>query len=57
MVDLFNKHKKADRVLYHINIDYLSFVRWFAWEQLVLAEAKTTDYQLISYNSCYNVTY
>lgn len=34
MTDLFKKNKRADRVLFDLPIDYLSFARWYALKQI-----------------------
>jgi hypothetical protein len=41
MKDYYASTKKLDRILYNVPIDYLSFVRLFAWESLVAKVAKT----------------
>jgi len=40
MVDIYKSNKKSDKILYNIPIDFLSFVRYFAWDQLVAGVAK-----------------
>lgn len=54
MKDYYASTKKLDRILYNVPIDYLSFVRLFAWEGLVAKVAKTQDpthSEMISYHA------
>lgn len=53
MIDMYKKHKKADRVLFDLPIDYLSFVRFFALEQIVSQVSLTQDPDMVSYANAY----
>lgn len=55
MVEMYKGAKRTDRVLYNIPIDFLSFVRYFAWDQLVAGVAKSYDGDLLSYNMTYDI--
>jgi len=53
MVISFREHGEVDRVSYDLPIDYIHFVRYFAYDGLVQVLSKQNRGEQISYHTLY----
>lgn len=48
---IYKANKKVDRVQFNLPLDFLGFVRFFAYQNVVTAEGKVVGEEMISYDA------
>jgi hypothetical protein len=52
---IYKANKKVDRVQFNLPLDFLGFVRFFAYQNVVTAEGKVVGEEMISYDAFFRV--